>query len=116
MLARKQAHPRRGMIKLDDLTIKVKKKIWETFLQRAPTEKKVSDKDIDGLSHKNINGRQVRWLQSGGNFDQPADRSRHLDQELCKDRMGKENVLKSGIWKPLSQQVKHLRLTTKGLE
>jgi AAA+ superfamily predicted ATPase len=52
-------------MKFDDLSIKAKKKIWETFLQKVPT-KKVSDKDIDGLSHKNINGRQVRWRQSGG--------------------------------------------------
>ena len=47
-------------MKFDDLSIKAKKKIWETFLQKVPT-KKVSDKDIDGLSQKNINGRQVRW-------------------------------------------------------
>ena len=53
-------------IKFDDLNIKAKKKIWETFLQKVPTEKKISDKDIDGLSQKNINGRQVRWRQSGG--------------------------------------------------
>jgi AAA+ superfamily predicted ATPase len=53
-------------IKFDDLNIKAKKKIWETFLQKVPTEKKISDKDIDGLSQKNINGRQVRWRQSDG--------------------------------------------------
>jgi AAA+ superfamily predicted ATPase len=53
-------------IKFDDLNVKAKKKIWETFLQKVPTEKKISDKDIDGLSQKNINGRQVRWRQSGG--------------------------------------------------
>jgi AAA+ superfamily predicted ATPase len=47
-------------IKFDDLSINAKKKIWETFLQKVPTEKMISDKDIDGLSQKNINGRQVR--------------------------------------------------------
>jgi hypothetical protein len=51
-------------MKFDDLSTKAKK-IWETFLRKVPTEK-VSDKDIDGLSHKNINGGQVRWRQSGG--------------------------------------------------
>jgi len=48
-------------IKFDDLSINIKKIIWETFLQKVPTEKKVSDKDINSLSHKNINRRQVRW-------------------------------------------------------
>lgn len=47
-------------MKFDDLNTEARKKIWKTFLQKVPTEKKASDKDIDGLSHKNINGRQVR--------------------------------------------------------
>jgi AAA+ superfamily predicted ATPase len=47
-------------MKFDDLSTNAKRKIWETFLQKVPTEKKISDKDIDGLSRKNINGRQVR--------------------------------------------------------
>jgi hypothetical protein len=53
-------------IKFDDLNITAKKNIWKTFLEKVPTEKNVSDEDIDGLSGKNINGRQVRWRQSGG--------------------------------------------------
>src|SRR5437763_3041797 len=74
---------------------------------------------VAGSEHQqrfSINGRQIRWRQSGGGVTWiKADRSRHL-QELCKDRMGfrlleKENVLRSGIWKPLSQRVKHLRST-----
>jgi AAA+ superfamily predicted ATPase len=48
-------------MKFDDLSINAKKKIWQTFLQKVPTEKKVSDKNIDNLSYKNINKRQVKW-------------------------------------------------------
>ena len=47
-------------MKFDDLSTNVKRKIWETFLQKMPTEKKISDKNINGLNRKNINGRQVR--------------------------------------------------------
>jgi AAA+ superfamily predicted ATPase len=47
-------------IKFDDLSINAKKTIWETFLQKVQTEKKISAKDIDGLTRKNMNGRQVR--------------------------------------------------------
>jgi hypothetical protein len=49
-------------MKFGDLSITAKKMIWETFLQKVPREKKISDKDIDNLSRNNINGRQVvRW-------------------------------------------------------
>jgi hypothetical protein len=46
-------------MKFDDLNINAKKMIWETFLQKVQT-KKISDKDIDGMTRKNMNGRQVR--------------------------------------------------------
>jgi SpoVK/Ycf46/Vps4 family AAA+-type ATPase len=52
-------------MKFPDLSIKAKKKIWKTFLQEVPT-KKISEIEIDGLSRKYINGRQVRWPKSGG--------------------------------------------------
>ena len=48
-------------MKFDDLSTMAKKQIWKTFLQKVPAENKVSDKDVEGLSHKGINGRQVRW-------------------------------------------------------
>ena len=50
-------------MKFSDLTIRAKKTIWETFLQKVPTEVKISKKEMRDLSHKNINGRQVRRSQ-----------------------------------------------------
>ena len=52
-------------IKFDDLNIKAKKKIWETFLQKLPTEVKISEEEMDHLSRKDINGRQVRRSHGG---------------------------------------------------
>jgi AAA+ superfamily predicted ATPase len=50
-------------MKFGDLTVKTKKAIWETFLQKVPTEVKISKEEIGDLSRKDINGRQVRRSQ-----------------------------------------------------
>ena len=50
-------------MKFGDLTVRAKKAIWETFLQKVPTEVKISKTEIGDLSHKDINGRQVRRSQ-----------------------------------------------------
>jgi AAA+ superfamily predicted ATPase len=48
-------------MKFGDLSTQAKKKIWNNFLEKVPpTEKSIKDKEVDGLSTKNINGRQVR--------------------------------------------------------
>ena len=44
-------------------SIRAKIAIWKTFLQKVPTEVKISKQEIDDLSHKEINGRQVRRSQ-----------------------------------------------------
>ena len=72
-------------MRFSDLSIRAKKKIWETFLEKVPpTEKKITDDNVANLSRKNINGRQVRLYQLGrGRKWINADRFHHLDQELC---------------------------------
>jgi AAA+ superfamily predicted ATPase len=50
-------------MKFGDLTLRAKMAIWKTFLQMVPTEVKISKQEIDDLSHKDINGRQVRRSQ-----------------------------------------------------
>jgi AAA+ superfamily predicted ATPase len=76
-------------MKFGDLTPKAKKKIWETFLQKAPTETKISEAELGELSRKNINGRQVRWCQLCEAYSRwRADRHHHPDQELCADGIG----------------------------
>jgi hypothetical protein len=47
-------------MKFGNLTIKAKKAIWETFLQKVPTKVKISKEEMGDLSRKDINGRQVR--------------------------------------------------------
>ena len=42
-----------------------KKKIWKTFLGRVKVRANISEKEIDGLSEKKINGRQVRRVDHG---------------------------------------------------
>jgi AAA+ superfamily predicted ATPase len=42
-------------MKFSDLITRAKKTIWETFLQKVPTEVKISKKEMRDLSHKNIN-------------------------------------------------------------
>jgi hypothetical protein len=47
-------------MKFGDLSTQAKK-IWNNFLKQIPpTEKNIKDKEVDGLSGTNINGRQVR--------------------------------------------------------
>jgi AAA+ superfamily predicted ATPase len=53
-------------MKFGDLTTRAKKKIWETFLRKVPTEAKISEEEIGNLSRKDINGRQVRRCQLDG--------------------------------------------------
>jgi AAA+ superfamily predicted ATPase len=53
-------------MKFGDLTARVKKTIWETFLRKVPTEVKISEEEMGDLSRKDINGRQVRRSQLGG--------------------------------------------------
>jgi AAA+ superfamily predicted ATPase len=55
-------------MKFGDLTPRVKKTIWETFLRKVPTEVKISEVEISDLSRKDINGRQVRRSQLGGSL------------------------------------------------
>jgi hypothetical protein len=48
-------------MKFGDLSTQAKKKIWNNFLEQIPpTEKSIKDKEVDSLSRKNINDRQVR--------------------------------------------------------
>ena len=72
-------------MRFSDLSVRAKKKIWETFLEKVPlTEKKITDDNVANLSRKNINGRQVRLYQLGrGRKWINTDRFHHLDQELC---------------------------------
>lgn len=45
-------------MKFGDLSTQAKKKIWNNSLKKVPpTEKSIKDKEVDGLSIKNINGR-----------------------------------------------------------
>jgi AAA+ superfamily predicted ATPase len=53
-------------MKFGDLTQKAKKAIWETFLQKVPTEVKISNEEMNDLSRRDINGRQVRRTQLAG--------------------------------------------------
>ena len=46
----------RFAIKFSDLTTRAKKMIWETFLQKVPTEAKISEEEMGDLSRKDING------------------------------------------------------------
>jgi SpoVK/Ycf46/Vps4 family AAA+-type ATPase len=77
-------------MKFSDLSITAKKKIWKTFLEKVPpTKKEVTDNDVADLSHKNINGRQVRLYQLGRDRKwSNTDRFHHLDQELCTYSVG----------------------------
>ena len=52
-------------IRFGDLGRDAKKKIWKTFLGRVKMEVNISEKEIDDLSHKSINGRQVRRVYYG---------------------------------------------------
>jgi len=48
-------------MKFGELSTQAKTKIWNAFLAKVPTtEKKIKDTEMDSLSSKNINGRQVR--------------------------------------------------------
>jgi hypothetical protein len=47
----------RFAIKFSDLTTRAKKTIWETFLQKVPTEAKISGEEMGDLSRKDISGR-----------------------------------------------------------
>ena len=48
-------------MKFDDLSPRAKKKIWNNFLEQIPpAEKNVEDEEVESLSRKNVNGRQVR--------------------------------------------------------
>jgi hypothetical protein len=48
-------------MRFDDLSIKAKKSIWRAFLKRADRKtNKITDEELEGVSRKNINGRQVR--------------------------------------------------------
>src|SRR5437762_1268677 len=72
-------------MRFSDLSVRAKKKIWETFLEKVPpTEKKITDDNVANLSRKNINGRQVRLYQLGrGRKWINTDRFHHLDKERC---------------------------------
>ena len=53
-------------MKFGDLATRAKKTIWEAFLQKVPTEVKISEEEMGDLSREDINGRQVRRSQLGG--------------------------------------------------
>jgi SpoVK/Ycf46/Vps4 family AAA+-type ATPase len=47
-------------MKFGDLSTQAKKTIWITFLEQVPAkEKDIKDEEVDQLSRKNLNGRQV---------------------------------------------------------
>ena len=46
--------------------VTAKKAIWETFLQKVPTEVKISNEEMNDLSRRDINGRQIRRTQLAG--------------------------------------------------
>lgn len=58
-------------MKFENLSTKAKKEIWINFLtQIPPREKNIKNKEINDLSRRNINGRQVNCIQSRENtFD-----------------------------------------------
>ena len=53
-------------MKFGNLTQRAKKAIWETFLQKVPTEVEISEEEIRDLSSRDINGREVRRTQLDG--------------------------------------------------
>ncbi|KAK5263386.1 hypothetical protein LTR96_011203 [Exophiala xenobiotica] len=56
-------------IRFDDLGRDAKKKIWETFLGKVKVEVNISGKEIDSLSDRIINGRQIKnYARTGMDF------------------------------------------------
>jgi hypothetical protein len=84
-------------MKFGDLTIRA---TWETSLQKVPTEVKISKEEMRHLSHKDINGRQLRRSQLSEGVT-ATDRRHSLDQEHYTDGVGsrlmeKRRLLRSG--------------------
>ncbi|KIW36895.1 uncharacterized protein PV06_11009 [Exophiala oligosperma] len=56
-------------IRFGDLGRDVKKNIWKTFLGKVKVEVNISEKEIDSLSDKTINGRQIKnFARTGMEF------------------------------------------------
>jgi hypothetical protein len=87
-------------MKFGDFTIRA---TWETSLQKVPREVKISKEEMRHLSHKDINGRQLRrsQLSEGVTATLATDRRHSLDQEHYTDGVGsrlmeKRRLLRSG--------------------
>ncbi len=91
-------------IRFGDLGRDVKKKIWKTFLGKVKVEVNISEKEIDSLSDKTINGRQVRRVD----YSRPILTARLTMMGQIKNfaRTGMEFAL----WKNEPLSIKHLEI------